>query len=145
MDSFGFVDGMEKLGIERRLYTAGEDKGFLDPFSPARTADVEHAQALLDDIHAHFISAVKNGRGERMADDAKLYSGLVWTGEEGIELGLVDAIGSAGEVARDVIGAEDIVDFTQEPDLLERLTERLGMAIARGLHRLAASGAANLR
>lgn len=145
MDSFGFVGGMEKLGIERRLYTAGESKGFLDPFSPARDSDIEHINAVLNNIHEQFITAVREGRGERLQDDPELFSGLIWTGEEGLELGLVDAIGSAGYVAREVIGEEEVVDYSQEPDLLERLTNRIGVAMAKGLSELMVNGAGAIR
>ena len=133
MDSFGFVDTLKKLGMERRLYTAGENKGFLDPFLPSRASDVEHINKLLGDIHEQFKAAVKEGRGDRLKEDPGLYSGLVWTGDEGIGLGLVDAIGSSSFVAREIIGEEEIVEYTQEPDLLERLSERLGVALARVL------------
>ena len=144
MDSFGFVGSLEKLGMERRLYTAGENKGFLDPFLPAKASDVDHLQKLLDDIHTQFITSVKEGRGDRLAADPRLFSGLFWTGEESLALGLVDAIGSAGYVAREVIGEEDIVDYTQKPDLLERLSKRIGVATAGAISGLMASGAATL-
>ena len=129
MDSFGFVDGMQKLGIERRLYTAGENKGFLDPFLPSKESDVEHVRLLLGSIHEQFKNDVRDGRGERLKDDAQLFSGLVWTGAESVDMGLADHIGSAGKVARDVIGAEDIVDYTQTPDLLKRISDRIGVAM----------------
>ncbi len=145
MNSFGFVGSMDKLGVERRLYTAGESKGFLDPFSPSKDSDVEHVRELLDGIHQQFIGAVKEGRGDRLQDHPDLFSGLIWTGEESLEMGLVDGVGSSGYVAREVIGEEDVVDFTQEPDLLERLTERIGVAMARGLGAFTASGLATLR
>ncbi len=145
MNSFGFVGSMEKLGVERRLYTAGESKGFLDPFSPSKQADVEHVRVLLEGIHEQFIGAVREGRGERLQDHPDLFTGLIWTGEESLEMGLVDGIGSPGYVAREIIGEEDVVDFTQEPDLLERLTERIGVAMARGLGAFAAGGVATLR
>jgi len=131
MDSFGFVGSMEKLGVERRLYTAGENKGFLDPFTPSRDSDIAHVKVLLEDIHEQFKSAVKEGRGERLQDQPGLFSGLVWTGEESVDMGLADAIASPGYVAREVIGAEEVVDFTEKPDLLERLGERIGVAMAR--------------
>jgi len=131
MGGFGFVGSLEKLGVERRLYTAGESKGFLDPFLPSKESDVEHVGKLLENIHEQFITAVQEGRGDRLKENADLFSGLVWTGEEGVAMGLVDAIGSAGFVAREVIGAEEIVDFTQQPDLLERVTDRIGVAMAR--------------
>jgi protease-4 len=145
MDSFGFVDTMEKLGVERRLYTAGENKGFLDPFLPSKLSDVEHINKLLGDIHEQFKTAVREGRGERLQDEAQVYNGLVWTGDEGIELGLVDAIGSSSYVAREIIEAEEIVDFTTEPDLLERLSDRIGVAMARSLGDVINSGAGSIR
>ena len=145
MDSFGFVDTIKKLGVERRLYTAGENKGFLDPFLPSKLADVEHINKLLGDIHEQFKTAVRDGRGERLQDDSQLYSGLVWTGDEGIELGLVDAIGSSSYVAREIIEAEEIVDFTKEPDLLERLSDRIGVAMARSLGDIISSGTGSIR
>ena len=140
MDSFGFVDSMEKLGVERRLYTAGENKGFLDPFTPAKESDVKHVEKLLEDIHGQFKTAVMEGRGERLQQQSDLFSGLVWTGEESVPMGLVDAIGSPGYVAREVIGEEEVVDFTEKPDLLERLSDRIGVAMAKGLGELFAGG-----
>jgi len=145
MDSFGFVESMKKIGIERRLYTAGESKGFLDPFLPPKESDVEHAKQLLNSIYEQFKSAVKEGRGDRLQDDPKLFSGLVWTGEEGLEMGLVDGFGSSSYVAREIIGEEEVVEFTQEPDLLERLTERLGLSMARGLSHVVADGVGAIR
>jgi len=120
MNGFGFVDGMKKLGVERRLYTAGEHKGMLDPFSPVKPDEVAHVKHMLDTIHQQFIQAVKDGRGERLKDDPKIFSGLFWTGEEGVKLGLVDGLGSAGYVAREIIKQEKIVDYTPKPDYLER-------------------------
>ncbi|RKZ45858.1 MAG: S49 family peptidase, partial [Gammaproteobacteria bacterium] len=113
MSGFGFVDTIDKLGVERRLLHAGDNKGFLDPFSPLKLDEVEHVETLLTDIHKQFIEVVKKGRGDKLIDDEKIFSGLIWTGEQSIELGLVDALGSPGYVAREVIGAEDIVDFTK--------------------------------
>ena len=140
MDSFGFVDTMEKLGVERRLYTAGESKGFLDPFTPSKASDVEHVKVLLESIHKQFINSVKTGRGDRLKDDPKLFTGLVWTGEESLSMGLADEIGSSGYVAREIIGEEEIVEFTEKPDLLERLNERIGVAIAKGMSELLMAG-----
>ncbi len=145
MDSFGFVDGMEKLGIERRLYTAGENKGFLDPFLPSKASDVEHVTQLLGSIHEQFKNDVRDGRGERLKQDPQLFSGLVWTGTESVDMGLADHIGSAGYVAREVIGAEDIIDYTQEPDLLKRITDRIGVAMARALGEVVTSHASPLK
>ena len=145
MDSFGFVDTMKKLGIERRLYTAGESKGFLDPFTPQKTADVEHVKELLNSIHQQFISAVQQGRGERLKDNDNLYTGLVWTGKEGIPMGLADEVGSASYVAREVIGVEEIVEFTEKPDLFKRLSDRIGTAMAKEMSELFASGVGSVR
>jgi len=145
MDSFGFVQGMEKLGIERRLYTAGENKGFLDPFLPSKESDVEHVKLLLGNIHEQFKNDVRDGRGERLKDNPQLFTGLVWTGAESVDMGLADHIGSAGQVAREVIGAEDIVDYTREPDLLKRITDRIGVAMARTMSEMVTGNAASLR
>jgi len=145
MDSFGFVGSMEKLGIERRLYTAGESKGFLDPFLPSKESDVEHVKVLLAGIHEQFKNAVREGRGDRLKETPQLFSGLVWTGAESVDMGLADHIGSAGQVARDVIGAEDIVDYTQEPDLLKRISDRIGVAMARTASELITGSAASLK
>lgn len=133
MNGFGFVDAMEKIGVERRLLTAGEQKGFLDPFSPVKPADVAHVKAMLEEIHQQFIDAVKAGRGDRLADDESIFSGLMWTGEKCVELGLVDELGSSAYVAREVIGAEQIVDFTPGRSYLEQLLRSLGGAIAESL------------
>jgi len=130
MNGFGFTDAMDELGIERRLMTAGEHKGILDPFSPMSEFDRAHAQELLEELHRNFIDVVKQGRGERLSESEELFSGLFWSGPQAIELGLADEIGSAGYVAREVVGEERIVDFTQEDDPLERLADRLGAAAA---------------
>ncbi|MEW6353636.1 MAG: signal peptide peptidase SppA [Pseudomonadota bacterium] len=127
MDSFGFVETMDKLGVERRLLTAGEHKGLLDPFSPAKPEDVAHIQNMLNVIHKQFIETVRKGRGARLKESPELYSGLIWTGEQGVTLGLVDALGSSSYVAREIIGAADIVDFTPREDYLSRLTGRFGV------------------
>jgi len=133
MDGFGFVEGMKKLGIERRLLTAGENKGILDPFSPLDAKSRQHAQKTLNEIHQQFIAAVKQGRGDTLKPNKEIFSGLFWTGARARDLGLVDEFASAGQVARDVIGAEEIVDFTVRENLLERLTERFGLALGRSL------------
>ncbi|MCB1752673.1 MAG: S49 family peptidase, partial [Gammaproteobacteria bacterium] len=130
MNGFGFVGSMEKLGVERRLLTAGENKAVFDPFSPVKPKDVVHMKKILARIHRQFIDAVKAGRGERLKESEELFSGLFWTGEESIELGLADSLGSSSFVAREVIGAEDIVDFTASEDLLERFAKRLGAGAA---------------
>lgn len=131
MSSFGAQEALQKLGLERRLMTAGENKAILDPFSDFSEQDREHIQVLLDEMHEQFIATVQEGRGDRLSDDPELFSGLFWTGEESISLGLADAVASAGQVARDIIGAEDIVDFTPEEDVWERLSARLGASAAR--------------
>lgn len=133
MDGFGFTEGMKKLGVERRLLTAGEHKGFLDPFSPLDQHDVAHAQALLNEIHQQFIQAVRQGRGDRLKEQPGLYSGLVWSGARSIELGLADGLGNLHYVAREVVKAEEIVDYTPRENLADRLVRRLGTAIGQAL------------
>ena len=130
MDGFGFTKTMEKLGVERRLLTAGENKGFLDPFSPVDDEQQQYAKKMLEEIHDQFIGVVKEGRGKRLKDTPELFSGLVWSGEASIELGLADGLGSVESVARDVIKAEEVVDFTYRPGFAERLASRLGTAMA---------------
>ena len=130
MNGFGFTGLMEKLGVERRLITAGENKGMLDPFSPVDQKDVQHARVLINDVHQQFISAVKEGRGKRLKESPDTFSGLIWTGEKSVDLGIADAIGSLESVARDVVKAEDIVDFTQKEGVAEKLAKRFGMGAA---------------
>jgi protease-4 len=131
MDGFGFIGTMEKLGVERRVLTAGENKDFLDPFAPVVPKQREYAQQMIDEIHAQFIAAVKQGRGARLKDTPELYSGLVWSGQRSIELGLADALGSVDSVARDVIKADDVVDFTQQESLTDRVARKLGASMGR--------------
>ncbi len=126
MNGFGAVEGMEKLGIERRLMTAGEHKGIMDPFSPVKESERAHIQGLLDNIHQQFISVVKEGRGERLKGDSKIFSGLFWSGEESIKLGLADGLGSSSYVARELIKAEKIVDYTPSKDWLEQFAKQAG-------------------
>ena len=145
MDGFGFVDAMDRLGVERRLVAAGEHKGFLDPFSPAAEKEVAHLRSMLGEVHDEFIEAVKRGRGNRLADDADIFSGLVWTGARGKELGLVDGFGSSGFVAREVIGAEEIVDFTVRPSHLDTIADRIGAGVARTLGAVLGLETARLR
>lgn len=130
MNGFGFVDVMKKIGVERRLLTAGKNKGMLDPFQPLKKGDVKHIKTVLDDIHREFIAAVKAGRGERLGDDPQLYSGMFWSGIKSIELGLADEIGDLDYVAREVIKAENIVDYTPQPDVFKRFADRLGASMA---------------
>jgi len=132
MDGFGFTGLMEKLGVERRLMTAGENKGFLDPFSPQTERQRVFAQAMLDQIHAQFITAVKAGRGKRLKETPETFSGLFWTGQQAIEIGLADQLGSLDFVAREVVKAEEIVDYTRRENVAERLVKRFGASIGDG-------------
>ncbi|BAW79614.1 peptidase S49 SppA [Candidatus Nitrosoglobus terrae] len=133
LNSFGFVEAMEKLGIERRLFTAGDHKGFLDPFSPTAESDRQHIQKMLTNIHEQFIQKVKEGRGDRLKDDPSLFSGLVWTGEEALTLGLIDGLGSSDYVAHEILKTEKIVDYTSKPRLLERFANQLGATLSSAL------------
>ncbi|MGE0384822.1 MAG: S49 family peptidase [Gammaproteobacteria bacterium] len=133
MDGFGFVDAIGKLGVERRLLTAGEHKGLLDPFLPVDPDEQEHVERMLEQIHQQFINTVLRGRRERLAKNDAIYSGLIWTGEKAIELGLVDELGSASYVAREVVGAEEIVDFTVREDYLAQIGRRLGTTLFESL------------
>ncbi len=133
LDSFGAVDAMQRLGLERRLITAGEHKGLLDPFSPVDETAQAHLQGVLDSVHQQFIDAVKNGRGERLSDDPDLFTGLVWNGEQALELGLIDGLKDQYTVAREIIGAEEIKAFQPEKTLLEQLSDAVGASIADGL------------
>ncbi len=132
MDGFGVTGLMDKLGVERRLMTAGENKGFLDPFSPQTDKQRAYAQAMLDQIHKQFIGVVKEGRGKRLKDTPDMFSGLFWTGQQAVELGLADQLGNLDYVAREVVQAEDIVDYTRHPNVAERLVKRFGAAIGEG-------------
>ncbi len=128
MDGFGFTGLMDKLGIERRLMTAGENKGFLDPFSPQTEAQRKHAQAMLNQIHQQFISVVKAGRGERLKETPDMFSGLFWTGQQAVDMGLADGLGSLDSVAREVVKAADVIDYTRHENVAERLAKRFGAA-----------------
>lgn len=132
MDGFGFTGLMEKLGVERRLMTAGENKGFLDPFSPQTESQRAFAQGLLNQIHKQFIDVVKAGRGSRLKETPETFSGLFWSGQQAIELGLADQFGSLDFVAREVVKAEDIIDYTRRDNVAERLVKRFGAAIGAG-------------
>lgn len=129
MDGFGFTGLMDKLGIERRLLTAGRNKGFLDPFSPQTDQQKTYALDMLEQVHQQFIGAVKKGRGNRLKDDPDLFSGLFWTGQRSIELGLADGLGTVDSVARDVLKAPDLVDYTVKENLPERVARRFGAAV----------------
>lgn len=133
MNGFGYVDTMEKLGVERRLLTAGEHKAIMDPFSPQKEFDRSHMQGMLDQIHKQFIETVKQGRGKRLKQDDKIFSGLFWTGEQSISLGLADGLGSSSYVAREVIGAEKMVDFTSKEDVFEIFAKKMGAGAASAL------------
>ena len=132
MDGFGFTGLMDKLGVERRLLTAGENKGLLDPFSPLNKAQRAHAQLMLDQIHRQFIAVVREGRGERLKETPELFSGLFWTGEQAVSMGLADELSNLSAVARDVVQAEDIIDYTRRENVAERLAKRFGAAMGEG-------------
>ena len=132
MDGFGFTGAMEKFGVERRLLTAGANKGMLDPFSPRNPNQDALAQSMLDQIHQQFIKVVRDGRGKRLKEGPDTFSGLFWNGEEAVKLGLADHLGSLDSVARDVVKAEDIIDYTVKENIAERLAKRFGAALGAG-------------
>ena len=133
MDGFGFTGLMDKLGVERRLMTAGDNKGFLDPFSPQTEKQRLYAQAMLNQIHQQFITVVRKGRGDRLKETPEMFSGLFWNGQQAVELGLADDLGNVDFVAREVVKAEDIVDYTRRDNVAERLVKRFGAAIGSGM------------
>ncbi len=147
MAGFGFEDAIEKLGVQRRVMTAGDNKDILDPFAPVQKRHEKHVQNMLDTIHAQFITAVKTGRGERLKDAQypELFSGLFWSGEEALELGLIDGLKSPGQVARDVVGVETIEDFTARGSPLEQFLKRFGASIGAGAVDALGLDAASLR
>lgn len=130
MDMYGFSGTLEKLGVERRLMTAGSNKGMLDPFSPEKPEDKAHAQAILDEMHQQFIGVVQAGRGDRLVSDPDIFSGLYWTGSQAVDLGLIDGFFTPSQIASDVIGAEKLVDFTLHPTLLEQLSSQFGVVMS---------------
>jgi protease-4 len=132
MDGFGFTGTMEKLGVERRLLTAGENKGFLDPFSPQSATHKAHAQAMLNEIHQQFIAVVRSGRGARLKETPDTFSGLFWSGAKAVEMGLADGFGTVESVARDVVKVEDVVDYTAHEGLPERVLKKFGAAVGEG-------------
>ena len=132
MDGFGFTGAMEKVGVERRLLTAGENKGFMDPFSPLSEKHKAHAQNMLNEIHQQFIAVVRAGRGKRLKETPETFSGLFWTGARAVEMGLADDFGTVDSVARDIVKAEDIVDYTQHEGLPERVLKKFGAAMGAG-------------
>jgi protease-4 len=135
MDGFGFTGVMEKVGVERRLLTAGENKGFLDPFSPITDKQRAFAQGMLQQIHQQFITAVKTGRGKRLKDSPELFTGLFWTGQQAVEMGLADQTANLDYVAREVIKAEELVDYTRRENVAERLAKKFGAAMGEGAMR----------
>jgi protease-4 len=145
MGGFGFVGAIDKLGVERRAYTSGENKDFLDPFLPENPKHREHAQQMISEIHQQFVKVVRQGRGTRLKETPEMFTGLFWTGEKSVELGLADAFGSAESVARDVIKAERLVDFTPDENYFERLSKTLGASAGETLGHAAARALAASR
>lgn len=133
MNGFGFSNVLEKLGVERRLLTAGEHKAMLDPFSPVKAQETQHMQEMLDQVHHQFIDAVKQGRGERLKQSPEMFSGLVWSGEEGVKLGLADDFGSVDSVAREVLGTEEKLNFTPQERLIDRLAGKFGASFGHAI------------
>lgn len=131
--SFGFVDAIEKLGVERRIYTSGENKAFLDPFMPEKAEDKARYESMLKNVHQQFIDAVEGGRKERLKEGADLYNGYVWTGEESLTLGLIDDYGSVGSVARDVLEVEELVNYTPQRDFFSRFARQLGASAGKAM------------
>ncbi len=141
MDGFGFTGLMDKIGVERRLMTAGENKGFLDPFSPSDEKQQAVVQAMLDDIHQQFIAVVREGRGDRLKETPDTFSGLVWNGQQAVVLGLVDGLSNLDAVARDVVNAPELIDYTQREDWSTRLAKQIGASMGHGVAaRLSQSG-----
>jgi protease IV len=132
MDGFGFTELMKKVGVERRLLTAGENKGFLDPFMPVEPGQEDHARRMLSEIHQQFIDVVRKGRGKRLKETPEMFSGLFWSGAKSIELGLADGYGTVNSVARDLIKAEEVQDFTQGENIAERFAKRFGASVMSG-------------
>jgi protease IV len=146
MDGFGFTGAMDKLGVERRLLTAGENKGFLDPFSPQDEKQKDHARLLLGEIHRQFIEVVRKGRGKRLKETPDMFSGLMWTGSQSIQIGLADDFGTVDSVARDVIKAENVLDYSVKENIAERFAKRLGAEAAQSFAlRLLGGGQGSLR
>jgi protease IV len=145
MDGFGFTGLMEKLGVERRLMTAGTNKGMLDPFSPQDPTQNAHVQSMLSEIHTQFIQVVKKGRGERLKETPDTFSGLVWSGQQAVTQGLADGLGSLDHVAREIVKAEDIVDYTQRENVGMRLARELGVSMGEGVFRAARAAGFQLK
>jgi protease-4 len=146
MDSFGFTGLMDKLGVQRRLHTSGENKGFFDPFSPETPKMDEHAQQMLDQIHQQFIDAVRQGRGKRLHETPDIFSGLFWTGQQSVDLGLADGFGDSDFVAREIIKAPDIVDYTVKESITDRVARKFGAAVgSAAVHAMVVGGKMSLR
>ena len=145
MEGFGFTEALEKIGVERRIVTAGENKAFLDPFEPFDPGQRAYVQELLNDVHQQFIASVKQGRGARLKETPEMFSGLVWNGQRAIELGLADELGSLDYVAREVIKAEEVVDFTPEDNIAERVARRFGASVGAQLGLALRNGGVALR
>ena len=145
MDGFGFTGLMEKLGVERRLLTAGANKGFLDPFSPQTEAQRTYALNMLNQIHQQFITVVRQGRGERLKETPDMFSGLFWSGQQAVDMGLADGLGTVDSVARDIIKAEEIVDYTRRENVAERLAKRFGAAFGEAAVRAALTSGMTIR
>ena len=145
LDGFGVTGLMEKIGVERRLLTAGDNKAMLDPFLPMDEKHKEHALKLILEVHQQFIGAVREGRGKRLKENPETFSGLIWSGAKSVELGLTDAFGSLDFVAREIIKAEDIVDFTQKENIAEKFARRFGAGMASAVLELAMRSGATIR
>lgn len=145
MNGFGFVDAMKKVGVERRLFTAGKHKGILDPFSPLKKDEVAYVKGMLETVHKQFINKVKEGRGKRLSNNPDLFTGLFWDGEDAVKLGLVDGLGSSSYVAREIIGVDKIVDYTPRQNYLDRFAERIGAAAANVVITTMGLGQLNMR
>ena len=145
LDGFGVTGLMEKIGVERRLLTSGENKAMLDPFLPVDEKQKEHAQKLIEEVHQQFIAAVREGRGKRLKENPDLFSGLIWSGAKSVELGLTDAFGSLDFVAREIIKAEDVVDFTQKDNIAEKFARRFGAGVASAVLEIALRSGPSIR
>jgi protease-4 len=145
MSSWGFTAAMQKVGVERRVIAAGENKDFLDPFMPLDQKHKEHAQALLNEVHQQFIDVVRKGRGKRLKESPELFSGLIWTGAKSVEMGLADGMGSLDWVAREVVKAEHVVDYTQKQNIAERFARRFGAVTAQSLVKILGMPALEVR
>ncbi|HEV8094210.1 MAG TPA: signal peptide peptidase SppA, partial [Burkholderiales bacterium] len=145
LDSFGVTGLMEKIGVERRLLTAGENKAMLDPFLPVDEKQKEHAQKMIQEVHQQFIGAVREGRGKRLKETPDLFTGLIWTGAKSVELGLADAFGSVDFVAREIFKAEDVVDFTQKDNIAEKFARRFGAGVASAVLEIALRSGSGMR